>query len=341
LRGVNRMNVDKNTDSKWKLSQIPFFDELKTSKVILIAGCGGGYDIYAGLPLFFNLRNSGYKCLLWNLTFTDDEVLNSQQFSSVVEKLIPNVLWKVSGKELKTQQTYFPELYLAQYLQKLGIEEPVFTAGRDGVLVLKKALQKIIDEYSIDTVVMVDGGTDSLMRGDELGLGTPHEDMLSIKSLYDCDVKKKFLVCLGFGIDAYHNVCHSLFLENTAQIIKDGGYLGAFSLMREMEEAKLFVAAVKYATANMETSIVQSSVMNAVLGEFGDFHDTDRTKGSTLFINPLMGIYWCYELNAVAKNVKYLDSLGNTKTYLELCSAIKTYRESLKGKFRPHMQFPH
>src|SRR5262249_60771336 len=37
---------------------------------ILIAGAGGGFDVYAGLPLYLALRAAGKQVVLANLTFT-------------------------------------------------------------------------------------------------------------------------------------------------------------------------------------------------------------------------------------------------------------------------------
>ena len=39
----------------------------------------------------------------------------------------------------------------------------------------RKAYQTIVDQHKIDTIILVDGGTDSLMTGNESGLGTPTE----------------------------------------------------------------------------------------------------------------------------------------------------------------------
>ena len=36
----------------------------------------------------------------------------------------------------------------------------------------------LVDELGIDTIILADGGTDSLMCGDEEELGTPTEDMV-------------------------------------------------------------------------------------------------------------------------------------------------------------------
>jgi hypothetical protein len=34
----------------------PFWTELEEAQSVLIAGCGGGYDVFSGLPLFFALH---------------------------------------------------------------------------------------------------------------------------------------------------------------------------------------------------------------------------------------------------------------------------------------------
>ena len=104
------------------------------------------------------------------------------------------------------------------------------------------------------SIILVDGGTDSLMRGDEESLGTPHEDFVNIAAVHSIQPLPnqppihKYLTCLGFGIDrfvqiylrfshrSFHGVNHALFLENVAQLIKDGAFLGTFSLLREMKE---------------------------------------------------------------------------------------------------------
>ena len=44
-------------------------------------------------------------------------------------------------------------------------------------------------------------------------------------------------------------------------------------------------------------------------GEFGDHHPTPRTAGSKLFLNPLMSMYWCFQLEGVARRCLYLDYL--------------------------------
>jgi len=47
----------------------PLFDALSGSRSILLAGAGGGFDIYSGLPLYFALRAAGKTVHLANFSF--------------------------------------------------------------------------------------------------------------------------------------------------------------------------------------------------------------------------------------------------------------------------------
>lgn len=46
------------------------FDALEHKRRILIGGCGGGFDIFAGLPLYFSLKSLEVEVFLGNLSFT-------------------------------------------------------------------------------------------------------------------------------------------------------------------------------------------------------------------------------------------------------------------------------
>lgn len=46
------------------------FDALEGKSKILISGCGGGFDVFAGLPLYFALRHAEVDVFLGNLSFT-------------------------------------------------------------------------------------------------------------------------------------------------------------------------------------------------------------------------------------------------------------------------------
>jgi hypothetical protein len=300
--------------------KIPFFSGLEKAQTVLIGGAGGGFDIFCGLPLYFWLRNAGKTVHLANLSFTELGFSDGERPIPPLVRVLPNT----GGS-----QTYFPEVYLSQWLTSRFGETPVYAIERSGATQVCSAYEWLVSTLRPDALLLIDGGTDSLMRGDEAGLGTPQEDMASLFAANVVrGVERKYLVAIGFGIDAFHGVCHAHFLENVAALIAENAFLGSWSLLHEMEEFRLYREACDYVTGRMpkQPSIVNGSIISAVTGVFGNHHATKRTEGSELFINPLMAIYWAFQLDAVARRNLYLDRIGNTSTYHELSLAIETFQ---------------
>jgi hypothetical protein len=313
--------------------KIPFFQELEGAKNILIAGAGGGFDVFCGLPLYFHLKKAGKTVHLANLSFTELGFCDGER---PVPSLV-RVLGSTGGSS-----NYFPEAYLAHWLADRFGETPIYAIERTGVRPVLEAYESLAKELRFDTLILIDGGTDILMRGDEAGLGTPQEDMASLFAANAIHgVERKIVVCLGFGIDTFHGVCHAHFLENTAALIEDGGYLGAWSLMREMEEFQLYREVVEHVSTSRlrQSSIVNTSIVSAVNGCFGDQHASKRTEGSELFINPLMALFWAFRLEHIARRNLYLDRIGETRSYTELSMAIEAFRATVP-KTRVWMDIP-
>lgn len=313
--------------------KLPFFAELEKSRRVLIAGAGGGFDIYAGLPLFFHLRAMGKEVHLANLSFTN--------FYGVAT---PGPLDSLNIVDAETSGStrYFPELHLARWLESEGVGTSIYCIHRDGATQVRAAYEWITATIRPDTVVLVDGGTDILMRGDEIGLGTPQEDIASLAAVDSLTgIERKLIACLGFGVDTHHGVCHALFLENVAALIADGGFLGSWSLMREMHEFQLYEAACDYAQARHadRESIVNTSIIASGNGWFGDRHPTKRTEGSNLFLNPLMTQYWTFDLGKVAQRNLYLDQIRDADSYSALSLRIETFRAKLQRE-RPWVEIP-
>jgi hypothetical protein len=147
--------------------------------------------------------------------------------------------------------------------------------------------------------------------------------------------------CLGFGIDAHHGVNHSQVLENLAALDRAGGYLGALSIPSTSREAVLYrdaVAAAQAATP-LRPSIVNGQIAAATRGAFGNVQFTRRTTGSTLFVNPLMAIYFTVDLDTLAAHCRYLDRIENTHGMRQVASRIEHFRDEITPRVpRP---FPH
>ena len=319
--------------SPFSLSTPPLFAALAPARNVLIAGAGGGFDVYAGLPLALALWQSGVTVHLANLSFSELVLLDGDCWvAENVAAVTPDAT---------STDWYFPEGTLARWLASQDLPSTVYAIPPLGVERLRDAYRHLIGELDIDAVVLVDGGTDILLRGDESNLGTPVEDLTSVAAVAGLDVGVKLVTCLGFGIDAHDGVNHVEVLENLAALDREGGYLGALSIPSTSREAKLYrdaVAAAQAATPE-RPSIVQGQIAAAMSGAFGDVQFTRRTHGSTLFVNPLMAIYFTVDLDKLAARCLYLDRIENTWGRRQVISRIASFREEISARIP--RAFPH
>ncbi|MFB4266003.1 DUF1152 domain-containing protein [Nonomuraea sp. GTA35] len=224
----------------------PLSARLERSSRILVAGAGGGSDVYAGLPLAFSLQEAGKEVHLANLSFSHLDALDLDAWlCEDVAEIHPDT---------EARDWYFPEGCLSRWLAAHGRPSTVYAFPKIGVRPLRAAYAKLAEHLGLDAVVLVDGGTDILMRGDEAGLGTPADDMTSLAAVHALDVPEKAVVCLGFGVDAYHGVNHVQVLENLAALERDGAYLGAFSVSRSTKAGALYLDAVAHAQGSTWTA---------------------------------------------------------------------------------------
>jgi hypothetical protein len=313
------------------LLEPPLLSRLRRHDRILIAGAGGGFDVYAGLPLAEALRSAG-KQVFFALTFTYLGETDVQYLAPHVAAVTP----ATTGAH-----RYFPERRLAEWFDQHEQPSTVYAFEKVGVDPLRAAYTRLIDELGIQAVVLVDGGTDILMRGDEEGLGTPEEDMASLAAVSKLDNVESFVASIGFGIDAFHGVCHAHVLENIAAIERDGGYLGAFAVTAAMPEGRAYLSAVSHAQGQTpgRSSIVNGSIAAAIEGKFGNVHFTERTAESELFINPLMAIYFTFDLASLARRSLYLHLLEGTESIFDVGARIRAFRNTIEPRRR--VAIPH
>ena len=228
---------------------------------------------------------------------------------------------------------YFPEQVLSRFLSKrFDSQIPVYGFRRAGVANLVRSYQWLVEEETIEAIVLVDGGTDALMRGDEPDLGTPAEDLASLYAGSQTGLPA-LLASIGFGIDTFHGVCHYYFLEAVAEMTQQGGFLGSVHLLPDSPGVDLYDAACTFAFAQTDhPSIVSSHILSAIDGNYGDVHPTTRTLGHELWINPLMAIYWGFDLGAVVKRHLFLDALAPTETMHELANQIAMERARITAR---------
>ena len=325
----------------WSITRPRLFDLLSSSKSVLLAGCGGGYDVLSSLPLYFALREQGKSVTLANLSFTTLRSTGSPELCEDCYVVKASLEVKEALK-----RRYFPELYLAQWLREKEKTEDIaiYAFDRDiGAKPLSQAYSTIVSKHGVDAVVLVDGGTDSLMFGTEERMGTPAEDhcsMVAVASLSAVPVK--ILACLGFGVDSFHGVSHGLFLENVATMERKGGFYGCFSVSRESKEGRLYAEGYEVVSSKMQESIVCASITDAMEGHFGDYHSTSRTGRSKLFINALMTLYWSFDLLKAVDEIEYSKELLETKSMIEVERIIALNNKKVReaGLIRTALPLP-
>jgi len=289
---------------------------LENSQRVLMAGAGGGFDVYAGLPIYERLRSLGKNVFLANLSFVSLGTTSAERLTRGLYVVDPTT----TGSDI-----YFPERTLAQFLSRERETVRIYGFEKLGVAPIREGYEHLVRLLGLDAIVLIDGGTDILLRGDEAGLGTPAEDMASLAAVAAMNVPTRIVACVGFGVDAYHGVCHANWLENAAGLTAEGAFLGATVLLERMSEVRLYLDAVKAAdlVTSRQPSIVNGSIASAIEGRFGDYHRNPRTQSSTLFINPLMSLLWMFDLTAVAKRNLYLDAWRRQKQTGTFTSRLK------------------
>src|SRR6185295_7076602 len=97
--------------------KIPFFNELDSAQTVLLAGAGGGYDLFTGLPLYHWLKRAGKTVHLANLTF-------SELTGDKLERPVPALARIDAESHLAT--SHCPELHLARWLADRSDATPIY-----------------------------------------------------------------------------------------------------------------------------------------------------------------------------------------------------------------------
>jgi hypothetical protein len=318
---------------------LPIFKQISTCNNLLIAGMGGGFDIFCGLPIYFELRNLGINVHLANLTFSNiifSKFAKLQRTIPLTETLV--------GVTAKTEElpVYFPELYLAQWLEKEFQETiTIWCFKKTGVLPLLNNYNLLIEHLSIDGILLIDGGVDSLARGDEAELGTVTEDAVSLAAVSKLtQIPLRLIGCLGMG--AEREITHFHILENIACLASTAGFLGSCSLIKQMESYQKYEQALLYVQGfpQQEPSIINSSIISSVQGHFGDYHLTSRTQGSKLWISPLMSIYWFFELSTIVEQHLFLSQLLLTETLADVLQEMLKFMQKRPRRIADKIPLP-
>ncbi len=305
---------------------LPLLNQLSNCKNLLIAGMGGGYDVFCGLPIYFELKKHGVNAHLANFSFSDIESVDSGNRLS-------KTLVGITRKQERVFP-YFPELHLVHWFKEKRNEDiTIWCFHKTGAAPLTENYRILAEHLSLDGILLVDGGVDSLVRGDEAELGTAIEDLTTLYAVNQLsDIHNRWLACVGFG--AEQNLTHAHILENIASLTKAGGFLGSCSLTPQMEVYQDYEEAVVHVQSNefQDPSVINSSIVSAVRGQYGDYHLTEKTKRGHLWISPLMSLYWFFDFDCVVKENMLLPEIEGTLLFRDALYKVIARAERLSRR---------
>ena len=285
--------------------------KLDSAKSILIVGAGGDQNILCGIPLYYTFLKQGKNVHLANLTHTDLKNIHQHADPIVLE---PNVLGANSIIKLPSQN--YVEGYLSQFFKEtLNQDKIVWMLNKTNVQDLKKAFEKLIAHLEVDAIVLVDGGIDSIMTGNEGReiLTKNFVDttlILAVIQQMEEIQNNCFFVCLN------ENLIDQMVINNIlSNISVQGGFFGGSYMVNYMSSYKLMKSAYSY--------LKNSNNVSDKLEYLIKLTDLDYEEGELkngliqfLFFNPIALAYNNIIIHKIQDNISYYDIVQNIGPYL-------------------------
>jgi hypothetical protein len=307
----------------------PFGAVLSRAQRILFVGAGGGYDILGAVPLAAELFAAGKQVHFAGVTFSAVSTLPGTQPHPAHPALYPVTA------ESAVRDRYCPEAWLARWLETThGYREPLWLLKKCGVRPASAAYGWLATSLSIDTIVLVDGGVDVLLKGNETSIGTPVEDLCSLAALDGVDVPTRLIACIGFGSELREGVRHAQVLERMAELTAAGAHLGTAALSLDTAPGRAYRDALEFTFAHQEghkQSHVHAIVLSSLRGFFGG-------SEPDVWVSPLASLFWFFDLPTVARTHVFLPHLAQTESVFDLTAIVRECRKALPA--RPSSAIP-
>jgi hypothetical protein len=296
---------------------------------VLLCGCGGGFDFVHSLALYPELHRLGKTVVIGSYSFGNPARISgavpvfSEDGATAVRVTAANV----------ADAHYGPEVHVCSYLDGVYPESAphwvyAYYARAFTVPTLTRLYRQLIAAHSVDAMVLVDGGSDSLMVGDEEGLGDPIEDAVSVATVASLTgLRAKVLIVVGLGTDRFNHVSDAASLRAVAELTRAGGFLGAVSLEPSAPGSLFYRGCLEHIYQRQGfRSVLAGTIDSAIQGWFG--RDVvppileRRVQPGELFFWPLMAVLWGFDVEAVAQRSMIgswiRDCLSVSECYAEL-----------------------
>jgi hypothetical protein len=310
-------------------------------KTVLLCGCGGGFDFVHSLTLYPELLRLGKTVVLGSYSFGDPNELKGA--ADVFNEA--GVTVRLATATSTPDQHYGPEVHVCSFLDlRYPSLAPHFVYAyyaRDfTVPLLTRLYQQFIDSHSVDAIVLVDGGSDSIMAGDEEGLGDPIEDAVSVTTVASLkELKARVLISIGLGTDRFNQVSDAASLRAIAELTRMGGFLGAVILEPAGAGACFYRDCLEHIYQRQGfRSVLAGTIVSAVEGHFG-WEDVppvlqERVRPGQLFLWPLMAVLWGFDVETVAQRSLIANWIRHCQTVPDCYTALHAGRRGLGARLR-------
>ena len=194
--------------------------------------------------------------------------------------------------------------------------------------------------------MIVDGGSDSLMAGDEEGLGDPIEDAVTVTTVASLNPRiVNILVSIGLCDDRYNHVSDAASLRAIAELTQIGGFLGSVSVEPSNPAYRFYRDCLDHIYQSQGfRSVLAGTIASAIEGWFG--RDvvpplvSGRVKAGELFLWPLMAVLWGFDVNIVASRSLIAKWIVECESVRECTDAFLAARAKLGAGLREVENIP-
>ncbi len=350
MREPNEEKVSNGHSASGGCSLLPsFLRQLQDPSIetVLLCGCGGGFDFVHGLTLYPELQRMGKTVVIGSYSFGDPHKISGA--TKVFDQT--GVIAKRVTAASTPDAHYGPEVHVCSFLDQLyPSSAPHFVYAyyaRDfTVPLLTQLYRQLVQTHSVDAIVLVDGGSDSLMVGDEEGLGDPIEDAVSVTAVVSLkELKARVLISIGLGTDRFNHVSDAASLRAIAELTRMGGFLGAISLEPQFEGSCLYRACLDHIFQRQGfRSVLAGTIASAIEGYYGMEEVPpvlqQRVQPGQLFVWPLMAMLWGFEIETVAERSLIAKWISECDTVGECYTALRTGRAELGARLKKIENIP-
>ena len=322
-----------------------FVERLLESKNrnVLLCGCGGGFDFVHSMLLYPALKEQGKNITIGSYSFNRPETIGGPAQTIFAQDGV--IAKRVTAQSIPNA-VYCPEVHTCSFLDAAYPEDGphsiyAYYARDFTVPLLRELYKQIADHHHIDCIVLVDGGSDSLVVGDENGLGDPVEDAVSVTAVNSLrNVSERILICVGLGSDRYNHVSDGTSLRAIAELTRTEGYLGCLGLEPKNIAYRFYRRLIEHIYSRQTfQSVVAGMIIAAVEGYYGSqdippILSRRLRAGDAFYLWPLMSCLWAFEVSTVAERSLIAKWISEKSTVADCYRAISEGRKAIRGALR-------